>query len=97
MFVFYPDCHTCLVKQKCYSTVSPNCQSARGHSNKTKQNFSMTGFPNASSRASTGTNDEEARYTLPFRLALSMGGVAIGNVSHANHVKFNWVAGCDPI
>ena len=29
-----------------------------------------------------GTNDEEAPscYTPPFRLALSMGGVAIGNI-----------------
>ena len=34
------------------------------HSNKTKQNFGLTGFPNASSRASTGTNDEEAPVTL---------------------------------
>ena len=79
-------------------SVSPKCQSARGHSNKTKQNFSLNGFLNASSRASTGTNDEEASvtYTLPLRLAFSMGGVAIGNVSRANHMKFNWVAGRDP-
>ena len=46
-------------------SVSPKCQSTRGHSNKTKQNFGLTGFPNASSRASTGTNDEEAPATLP--------------------------------
>ena len=73
-------------------TVSAKCQSARGHSNKTKQNFSLTGFLNASSRASTGTNDDEAPVTLfhfglPYRW--HMGGVAIGNVSRANHVKFN--------
>ena len=26
-------------------SVSPKCQSARGHSNKTKQDFGLTGFP----------------------------------------------------
>ena len=52
--------------------VSLKYQSARG--NKTKQNFGLTGFPNASSRVSTGTSDEEAPVTLlhfglPYRWA----------------------------
>ena len=63
-----------------FCTVSPKCQSARRHtcSNKTKQNFGLTGSPNASSKVSAGTNNGEAPATLPpFRLALSMGEVTI--------------------
>ena len=53
------------------------CQSARGHSNKTKQDFGLTGFPKASeglSRVSAGSTDGEASATLlhfglPYRWA----------------------------
>ena len=46
------------------TSISPKCQSACGHNDKTKQNFELTGFPNASSRTSMGANDEEAPVTL---------------------------------
>ena len=45
-----------------HSLVSP---SARGHRNKTKQDFRLTGFAKVSSRVSAGTNDS---CTPPFWL-----------------------------
>ena len=58
-------------------SVSPKCQSAQGHSNKTKQDFRLTGFPKVSSRVSDGTAGNKRWgspcYMPPFRLALSMG------------------------
>ena len=47
-----------------FSSFTKMSERPRWHSNKTKQNFGLTSFPNASSRASTGTNDEEAPVTL---------------------------------
>ena len=53
----------------------------RGHSNKTKEDFGLTGFPKASSRVSAGTAGTKRwgspRYTPPFQLALSMGRDAV--------------------
>ena len=55
-------------------SVSLKCRSAPGRSNKTKQDFRLTGFPKASFRVSVGTNDGKAPATrlhfgLPYQWA----------------------------
>ena len=61
-------------------SVSPTYQSARGHSNETKQNFKST-------RVSVGTNDGEAPATylhfgLPYRW--------VGLQGVRSHMKITW-------
>ena len=89
---------------------SPKCQSARGHSNKTKQGFRSTGFqrcPKASSTVSVGTNNGEApairpwiipyvlsMYMPPFRLTLSIGGYVFTRKNHVR-IKLDHKAACD--
>ena len=84
-----------------YDTVSPKCQSARGHSNKTKQDLGSTSFPKASSRVSEcvwgggGANNGEAPVTL---LHFSLPYQWVGLQGLLSHLKITVGSpGCDNI